>query len=734
MQTDHWNKAALGFLKPYLMKAEHSLKVATGYFTIQGYNLIRSDTANLWVRFMVGFDEDSKEKLRQLLIENIMLHLSRWDAANRREAVLDLVERIQKGRFQIVEHQEDNSLEARARKKDHAKVYILDDKWVLSGSVNLTVNGLKFNAENLTAVSDPERVGYYKEQFQKYWEAEDTVDLTQILLDALLSWLKLSLPFDIYLKTIQVLIPKDEIEPIRDSYKMPVNYQMVVIERIIRQIKAYRGAMLVASTGLGKTIMATHTALRLSRERQIYNIIVFSPLQVQPDWKYALRSAGLSFEIFTRDLLDRPRGRGKKMQEMEEALEQVDDDYLIIIDESQYFRNINRAKDGRARHSFNRLTPVIQNTKAKVLLLTATPYSKEVSDLNNQLRLLPHTADKIYVQPNGQFVIPGTIDDVIAPEAWKVMIGPEFFEEFMRLPVATVISTSQVAKDFATRTEEGDFIIFGENRKWVPQVEVTKVKVPVFLEKEISKAMEEKVFHHKTLLFKDRRKRWRRSKVIVQTKAEISWMSSPKAFEEVISDTLSNKDKVEFIRSQEKREEFLSPILDQLKSFDYSDDPKFQALVYYIQRFSDQGRKVIIFTERHQTAIYLEKALNTVLPSLPVACTIKEVEGETSLKIFDKEVIPLIKGFAPEANADKISPRERIDNYDVFITTDAYSTGVNLQDASVVVNYDLAWTPDVLIQRAGRILRFWKPPRRVHFLIFVGNFQEDKIREKRHIK
>jgi len=52
--------------------------------------------------------------------------------------------------------------------------------------------------------------------------------------------------------------------------------------------------------------------------------------------------------------------------------------------------------------------------------------------------------------------------------------------------------------------------------------------------------------------------------------------------------------------------------------------------------------------------------------------------------------------------------------------------GVNLQDASVVVSYDIAWTPDTIIQRAGRILRFWKEPRKVQLYIIVGAYQENQ--------
>jgi hypothetical protein len=43
-----------------------------------------------------------------------------------------------------------------------------------------------------------------------------------------------------------------------------------------------------------------------------------------------------------------------------------------------------------------------------------------------------------------------------------------------------------------------------------------------------------------------------------------------------------------------------------------------------------------------------------------------------------------------------------------------------------VISYDLAWTADIVIQRAGRILRFWSDPRQVHLYVFVGRFEEYK--------
>lgn len=293
--TDHWNKRALDFVLPHFDQAQRLARIATGFFTVQGFDLVRRVLAGKQVQLLVGFDEKSKERLRQKLIEDIMLHLSQWSAEDRRAAVLDLVDRIRQGRFVLAERQErDERVDARARSRDHAKVFILDGEKVIVGSINLTESGLLYNAEGCAVVDDPERVRFFVENFERYWNDEHTYDLTEALLQALLAWLALHPPFDVYLKAIQTFVHEEEVEPPRETYKMPVEYQQVVIARVLRQLKEYRGAMLVASTGLGKTVMATHVALRLAQERKTINYLVFAPKQVHPDWKRALKSAGLS--------------------------------------------------------------------------------------------------------------------------------------------------------------------------------------------------------------------------------------------------------------------------------------------------------------------------------------------------------------------------------------------------------------------------------------------------------
>ncbi|WP_338423060.1 C-terminal helicase domain-containing protein [Cyanobacterium aponinum] len=138
-----------------------------------------------------------------------------------------------------------------------------------------------------------------------------------------------------------------------------------------------------------------------------------------------------------------------------------------------------------------------------------------------------------------------------------------------------------------------------------------------------------------------------------------------------------------------------------------------------------------MFCERYPTAFYIEEFIKKQKPNLNIFCTIERKKTNKnffeykpkSLKIVEKAIIK----FAPIAN--NINPNEQ-DSYDVFITTDNYGIGVNMQDASVVINYDIAWTPIEPIQRAGRILRLWDDFRIVKIYTFVPMLSEKSELQK----
>ena len=68
----------------------------------------------------------------------------------------------------------------------------------------------------------------------------------------------------------------------------------------------------------------------------------------------------------------------------------------------------------------------------------------------------------------------------------------------------------------------------------------------------------------------------------------------------------------------------------------------------------------------------------------------------------------------------------------VFISTDAGSTGLNLQVASILINLDLPWNPAVLEQRIARIFRIGQQrPIQVINLVSKGSIEEGMIEKLR---
>jgi hypothetical protein len=109
-----------------------------------------------------------------------------------------------------------------------------------------------------------------------------------------------------------------------------------------------------------------------------------------------------------------------------------------------------------------------------------------------------------------------------------------------------------------------------------------------------------------------------------------------------------------------------------------------------------RGRKTIVFTEFRDTALAIARHLRHRTRVLCVA-------GDGAWA--GTERLPrrvALDAFAPRARAAR---PDRLLEADVLVATDVASEGMNLQDASAVVNYDLPWNPVRVMQRIGRIDR-----------------------------
>ncbi|HEU0037121.1 MAG TPA: helicase-related protein [Kofleriaceae bacterium] len=97
-------------------------------------------------------------------------------------------------------------------------------------------------------------------------------------------------------------------------------------------------------------------------------------------------------------------------------------------------------------------------------------------------------------------------------------------------------------------------------------------------------------------------------------------------------------------------------------------------------------RKVIIFSEHRDTLNYLHAKIEGVIRT--------------------KDAIVTIHGGTKRDERRKVQEQFRLDpDVRVLIATDAAGEGVNLQNANLMVNYDLPWNPNRLEQRFGRIHR-----------------------------
>ena len=172
--------------------------------------------------------------------------------------------------------------------------------------------------------------------------------------------------------------------------------------------------------------------------------------------------------------------------------------------------------------------------------------------------------------------------------------------------------------------------------------------------------------------------------------------------EEVLQDT-DELSKEEYDVDKIVQETILD--LDQLAVFikdliDVKDkkDDKIEQLVKTLQENELlKKHKVIIFTEYLTTARYIYSELKS-----RGFMDIEEIDGSTKRNRED-----VITCFSPYYNGMSSSELKENGKNEIriLISTDVLSEGLNLQDASLMINYDLHWNPVRLMQRIGRIDR-----------------------------
>lgn len=136
--------------------------------------------------------------------------------------------------------------------------------------------------------------------------------------------------------------------------------------------------------------------------------------------------------------------------------------------------------------------------------------------------------------------------------------------------------------------------------------------------------------------------------------------------------------------------------------------PKLDEIAELLEELCLQdGLKVVVFSEWERMTAMVERRTR----ELDIGCV-------------------RLHGGVPTARRGALMDRFRDDDsIQVFISTDAGGTGLNLQNASALINLDVPWNPAVLDQRIARVHRLGQKQKVQVFLMVAADSYEERVLE-----
>lgn len=276
----------------------------------------------------------------------------------------------------------------------HAKLYLAyrpDDNFnpiqAIMGSSNLTYSGLTRQGELNAEFGDSDSAQKLARWFDDRWNDRFCIDITQELIDAIdNSWAGENdiPPYYIYLKTVYHL--SQEARSGIKEFALPPEFRNTLFDFQQNAVKIAakhlnndkrNGAMIGDVVGLGKTITACAIA-KIYEMTFASSTLIICPANLQDMWDKYKQKYDLKADIIS---MQKPID-----------VENTWNYRLIIVDESHNLRN----SSGKRYHNIQDL---IHKLDCKTLLLTATPYNKDFSDLASQLKLFLSEDQDLGIRP-----------------------------------------------------------------------------------------------------------------------------------------------------------------------------------------------------------------------------------------------------------------------------------------------------------------------------------------------
>jgi len=210
--------------------------------------------------------------------------------------------------------------------------------------------------------------------FDERWNDPFAFDISDELATLIeTSWAREELvaPYLVYLKMIYHL--SEEAREGEREFRLPREFQGVMlgfqakaVSLVAHHLHRRGGVLLGDVVGLGKTLMATAVA-KILQEDEGSDTLILCPPRLASMWQQYVEQYGLIARVLSI---------GKVLDELPDLRRYR----LVIIDESHNLRN-REGKRYQAIHEY------VEANDARCLLVTATPYNKQFTDVGNQLRL-----------------------------------------------------------------------------------------------------------------------------------------------------------------------------------------------------------------------------------------------------------------------------------------------------------------------------------------------------------
>jgi len=726
------------FLKGTLQISQGGVSIATGYFNVKGYEVLREELReaakkeDFNLRLLIG-DEAVVRKDAALVGEgnlegSLPDEMDEMPITDSRAALVwDLINFL---------NQDNVELRKNPERFSHAKCYIFENLLgplktiAVVGSSNFTQPGLQKNIELNAALCQPSASNLVLKWFERRWT--DGKDIKQQIIQTLedSKFGQPLDPFQMYMKFLyEYYRPRlEELEQEKGKILELAGFQQDAFSSAKRILSRYGGVLIADSTGLGKT----HIALELLREYvavKRLKALVIAPSQVlKAVWEPRL----MDESIKTMNVTIEKTGTSSFHPE-----EYIDYD-LVVIDESQNYRN-------SSTNRYANLLKLIAGGKRKmVILMTATPVNNSLLDLYHQLTLIT-AGDDSYFADLG---IPDLRSHFLSAERKELTEG---IEQIVRLLDEIMIRRTRqfIVDNYPETTINGRPVRFPKRRLRKVEYSLTAIfgdKIQIY--KKVLDTIEElhlvpyrSESYRKTLEDEDRKevnvrselqkigllKRFESSVEAIRNSIErlvkfyeyferalhSGKILSSHAFRKALSqidNSLEDEEEAffremekidlvsltgEYDRAQMKKDihedlERLKALKQDLDRIPVYADRKLSALGELLARdnvFQVDGKKCLVFTLYMDTAEYLFKNLKDQLEKQGKKISL--LTGKTGAQERER----VIKAFAPRANrSQSLSISEDVEGdknreTDILISTDVLSEGQNLQDCNYVVSY-----------------------------------------------